>query len=275
MREFLNVAFYRFFTMEDPASHRAAVKELAVRNGIRGTILLSKEGLNAFLAGPEVSVRAVIDGLKARFPLLEGVPIKESWSDHQPFRRMLVKIKEEIIAMRRPEISPANQPSRAISPEALKEWLDRGEKPILLDTRNEYEVKIGTFEGAVHMDLARFTQFPEKAKELPEEWKGRPIVTFCTGGIRCEKAAPYLENLGFRDIYQLEGGILNYLEKCGQTHYDRDCFVFDHRVALKPDLTEADAVVCFNCRSVVQAMEQRDARYVIDRSCPACFNEGS
>jgi UPF0176 protein len=185
---------------------------------------------------------------------------------------MLVKIKKEIISMGMPEISPAIKRAPAVSPTTLKQWLDEGREVVLVDTRNEYEIRLGTFQNALAIGVDTFRAFPNKAAQLDASLKNKTVVTFCTGGIRCEKAAPVLQNLGFTDVYQLDGGILKYFEACGGAHYDGDCFVFDRRVALNPQLEESGIVQCFNCLNPVNQVEQRSPHYALGVSCPYCIN---
>ena len=225
----LNVAFYRFTPMPELSILRRELRLRAVELGLKGTILLAPEGINGFLAGERGAVRQFLDELCARIPALGGMPVKESHSDAIPFQRMLVKLKREIIASPGPITQP---PARRVEPSELKRWLDENRELVLLDTRNDYEVKHGTFAGAVDLNLRTFRQFGERARELPPSVKEKTVVMFCTGGIRCEKATALAEELGFRDVYQLEGGILRYFEECGRAHYEGECFVFDERVAL-------------------------------------------
>jgi RluA family pseudouridine synthase len=152
----------------------------------------------------------------------------------------------------------------------LKQWLDEGRPVTLLDTRNDYEIKLGTFKGAVAAGISHFREFPEAVRRLPDAMKQAPVVMFCTGGIRCEKAGPLMEREGFQQVFQLEGGILKYFEECGGAHYDGDCFVFDQRVGVDPALQEAESTLCFACLSPLTTDEQQDARYVSGVSCPYC-----
>jgi UPF0176 protein len=235
MSHILNIASYRFVSIDDPEAVRARLLPHANSLGLKGTILLAREGINLFLAGAETTVRtflAILDD-DARFADLD---IKESWSDTMPFHKMKIKVKDEIVTFRQPQVNPALQPAPFMSPEELKARLDRGDEVVLLDTRNDVEVETGTFKGAVFWGNKNFTEFGEIAQQHIDELKNKTIVSFCTGGIRCEKAAPYLQSLGAKDVYQLEGGILRYFEKVGRDHYDGDCFVFDERAAVDPAL---------------------------------------
>eukprot|EP00640_Fibrocapsa_japonica_P006459 CAMPEP_0113942288 /NCGR_PEP_ID=MMETSP1339-20121228/8028_1 /TAXON_ID=94617 /ORGANISM="Fibrocapsa japonica" /LENGTH=186 /DNA_ID=CAMNT_0000946691 /DNA_START=297 /DNA_END=857 /DNA_ORIENTATION=- /assembly_acc=CAM_ASM_000762 len=180
---------------------------------------------------------------------------------------MLVKIKKEIIAFGVESIHPEkSQPCPHVKPRQLLDWLrDEKEEVVLLDTRNDYEYELGTFQGAVTLDLQHFRDFPNVVKDLPESLKGRKIVTFCTGGVRCEKAGPYLIQNGFSNVYQLHGGILKYFEDCGSEHYDGDCYVFDKRVALDPNLSETKTIMCFACRQPLSPELQTNLP-----NCPKC-----
>jgi UPF0176 protein len=153
----------------------------------------------------------------------------------------------------------------------LKQWLDEGRPVTLLDTRNDYEVKLGTFKNARAIGIDHFREFPDAVRKLPPELKEQPIVMFCTGGIRCEKAGPFMEREGFKKIFQLDGGILKYFEECGGAHYDGECFVFDQRVGLDPSLQETESTQCFRCLTPLTEADQKDARYVSGQSCPYCF----
>ena len=197
--------------------------------------------------------------------------MKQSFSAEVPFNRMLVKIKREIIAFEVPGVDPNQYTSRRLSPQQLKAWLDEGRRICLLDTRNEFEVSVGTFKNAVALPVDDFRSFPAAAASLPEDFKDQTVVTFCTGGIRCEKAAPYLETEGFKHVYQLDGGILKYFAECGDAHFEGQCFVFDKRVALDPDLSVGGLKQCFCCQAILSVEDQLSDRYVVGESCPQCY----
>lgn len=237
--------------------------------GLKGTILLSEEGINMFLAGSAEAIETILTEIR-QIPGLEGLAAKYSESDHQPFSRMLVKIKKEIIAFGVGDLRYEEFDHQKLKPAELKQWYDEGREFLILDTRNDYEIKLGTFKGAIDLNIQTFRQFPAVSRNMPEEWKKKPIVTFCTGGIRCEKAGPFLEKIGFEQIYQIDGGILKYFEECGGAHYDGDCFVFDHRVGLDPSLHESEVAKCFACQSPLTPEEMEDPRYVFGKSCPFC-----
>jgi len=233
--QFINLAGYKFVKLDGLAELRASLRQRCQELGLKGTILVSPEGINAFIAGPEGKI-AEFKALLHADSRFADLRFKESRSASQPFKRMLVKIKPEIITLRVPGLDPAANPAPALAPAELKRWLDEGRELVLLDTRNGFEVEAGTFRGALHLDLKAFGEFPDATARLDPSLKEKTIVTFCTGGIRCEKAAPLLIGKGFQDVYQLQGGILQYFEDCGAAHFDGRCFVFDERTTLDGDL---------------------------------------
>lgn len=239
----LNVATYRFFTLNEPETLAQRLRQLLKSLELKGTVLLAQEGINLFLAGKPEAIAAFREAMgQSDMPdALHNLDYKESWSEEVPFKRLKVKVKPEIVTFRQPGLSPAEHRAPSVTPELLKEWLDRGEDLILLDTRNTFEFNYGAFNGSVHLGNDDFCQFAAAIDTLPEEWKEKRVVTFCTGGIRCEKAAPFVQHKGFKDVYQLEGGILRYFEQVGRDHYRGDCFVFDERRAVDPALAPAKA----------------------------------
>ncbi len=265
-----NIAAYRFAELSDLKTLRESLIRLCREQSLKGTILLSTEGINLFVAGSADGIEALLAELRC-IPGLENLAPKFSLSGHQPFSRMLVRIKKEIIAFGVDGINPARRTSPKLQAATLKQWLDEGRKVTLLDTRNDYEIKLGTFRGALPAGIDHFRDFPQAVAQLPEALKDEPVVMFCTGGIRCEKAGPYMESQGFRNIHQLDGGILKYFEECGGAHYDGECFVFDQRVGVDPALRETDSSQCFQCLSPLKAEDQNDPRYVAGKSCPFCF----
>ena len=260
----INISTYKFVTLSAGSlpDLRVVLKDEADACSLKGTILLSTEGINCFLAGTREHIDRFKAFLAAR-PAFSDMTYKESESDYQPFSRMLVRLKKEIISMGHPEIEPEKKKAPTISPEKFKQWYEDNKDMVVLDTRNDYEIALGTFESAVDLDIENFRQFPDTVKLLSDEIKKKPVVTFCTGGIRCEKAAEYMLENGFEEVYQLDGGILNYFEKCGGEHYDGDCFVFDKRVAVDSDLNEADVEQCYGCRGVIAASQK-------EVPCPSC-----
>ena len=264
-----NISTYRFAPLTGLKELREELTGLCKSWGLKGTILLAPEGINLFVAGPADAIDRLIERLR-RIPGLEELTPKVSLSDEQPFNRMLVRLKKEIISFGVDAVRPADYTSPKIAPRELKRWLDAGKPVTLLDTRNDYEVKLGTFKGAIDPQIKTFRGFHEAVRRLPEELKDQPVVMFCTGGIRCEKAGPFMEMEGFRQIYQLDGGILKYFEECGGEHYEGDCFVFDQRVGVDPALRESGHAVCFACQAPLDEEDQHDPRYVEGKSCPYC-----
>lgn len=270
MAIYTNISTYRFAHLTHLKPLREMLLEKCKGWGLKGTILLSTEGINMFVAGPREKIDLLMQEIW-KIPGLEGLEPKYSESTHQPFTRMLVRIKKEIIAFGVEGIDPAKRTSPKLKAAELKKWLDEGRPLTLLDTRNDYEVKLGTFEKALPIGVNHFRDFPAAVAKLPEKMKDEPIVMFCTGGIRCEKAGPFMESVGFKHIFQLEGGILKYFEEVGGDHYQGDCFVFDQRVGVDPTLHETPDSQCFACLSPLNPEEQKDPRYLLGKSCPYCF----
>jgi len=268
--EVINLSCYRFAPLVGLEELRRSLQDCARANGLRGTILLAPEGINFFLAGARPRLAAVLEVIRA-VPGLADVAPKESPGAAQPFKRMLVKVKKEIIAFGVEGVDPARRPAKKISARQLKQWLDEGRPVTLLDTRNHYEVRMGTFTGAVAPPIWNFRDFPTAVAKLPAELKTQPVVMFCTGGIRCEKAGPFMAMQGYTDVRQLDGGILKYFEEVGGAHYDGECFVFDERVGVGPDLRETGSVICFNCQMPLTVEDQRRPDYVYEKSCRHCF----
>ena len=240
MKPILNIAAYLFVSLDNLAELRTKILDECHARQLKGTILLTGEGINLFLAGNELELSGFLDWLRID-PRFKPLQAKESWSELQPFKKMLVKIKNEIIRMNHPAIRPEEGRANFITPKKLQEWLDRGtddlgRQVVMVDTRNAFEVDYGTFENALHFNINKFTEFPEAITAHKEELADKTLVSFCTGGIRCEKSGLYMREIGMEHSYQLEGGILKYFEEVGSAHYSGSCFVFDEREALSPDL---------------------------------------
>jgi UPF0176 protein len=236
----LNISAYLFVPIENPQALRTQLRESALALGLKGTVLLAHEGINLFLAGTPTHMHTWLSQLRAdlRFAKLE---VKESWSEQQPFKRLVTKVKNEIIRMNHPAINPLAGRAPFVRASTLKRWLDQGHddtgRPVvMLDTRNAFEVSYGSFKGAIDWKINKFSEFPAALREHQHELQGKTVVSFCTGGIRCEKAALYMREQGLEDVLQLEGGILKYFEEIGQSHYQGDCFVFDERGAVNSQL---------------------------------------
>jgi UPF0176 protein len=272
--QIVNIAAYKFVTFDDTVAQRPRFQALCTELALKGTILLSPEGINLFLAGTRSSVDQFLTFLRADVRFAD-IPVKESLSEKQPFNRMLVRLKREIITMKNPLIKPELGRAPAVDAQTLKRWLDQGRddqgKPVvMMDTRNAFEVDVGTFENTIDYRIEKFSEFPAIVEREKEALNDKTIVTFCTGGIRCEKAAIHMKNIGYNSVYQLEGGILKYFEEVGGAHYQGDCFVFDHRTALNPQLQETETRQCFACRAVVTPREQLSPLYIEGKSCPHC-----
>lgn len=271
---FVNIAAYKFIGFNDTAEKRPEFLAVCNRLGLKGTILLSPEGINLFLAGSRVSIDEFLGWLR-RDDRFADIEVKESYSAEQPFKHMLVKLKREIITMKMPLIQPEKGRAPAVDAKTLKRWLDQGAddagKPVVMvDTRNAFEVDVGTFDNTIDYRIDKFSEFPEVIARHKDELADKTVVTFCTGGIRCEKAAIHMQNVGFGSVYQLEGGILKYFEEVGGAHYTGDCFVFDYRTALNPKLEPTPTVQCPACKTTVTPREQLSPLYREGVSCPHC-----
>jgi UPF0176 protein len=236
----LNIAAYHFVPVADPAALAAQLRAWAEAGDLRGTVLVAEEGINLFLAGGASAVHAFLDHLRAD-PRFADIVVKESHSAAPPFARLKVKRKREIIAFRRDEASPLEGRAPAVAPRDLARWIaqghdDAGRRLVLLDTRNREEVGYGTFAGALALPIDNFTDLPAALVPHRTALADATVVSFCTGGIRCEKAALWLQASGMENVLQLDGGILGYFEQVGGFGYEGHCFVFDERVALDPRL---------------------------------------
>ncbi|HEY9237652.1 MAG TPA: sulfurtransferase [Burkholderiaceae bacterium] len=246
MASILNISAYRFVALNEPAVWRESIRSQADALGLKGTVLLAEEGINLVLAGAEADVRAFLGALVAQAPFAD-LRCKESWSAAIPFGKLVVKVKPEIIRMNRPTIRPADGRAPAVDAQTLARWLDTGRddsgRPVVtLDTRNAFEVDHGRFTGAYDWRIASFGEFPRALGEHRAELEGKTVVSYCTGGIRCEKAALLMAQAGLSHVYQLEGGILRYLEETGGRHFEGNCFVFDARGTLNDTLVPVPAL---------------------------------
>lgn len=243
----VNLSAYKFVSLDDLPALRERVLERCHALALKGTILLAPEGINLFLAGPREATDAFMAWLHedTRFA---GIVPKESISDAAPFGRMRVRLKKEIITMRMPAIRPEGARAPSVTPATLRRWLDQGRdddgrEVVLLDTRNDYETDVGLFEQAVDYRIASFTEFPAAIAADRERYDGKTVVSYCTGGIRCEKAVLHMQDIGMTCVFQLEGGILKYFEETDGAHWRGDCFVFDDRGAVDKQLAPADSVL--------------------------------
>ncbi len=268
------VSFYRFTDVGDPAALRGRLQAECDRRKLLGTILVAKEGVNGTLAGAGEDIQAVFDWIEARLEL--GEPLEGRWTeaDAAPFRRMRVKVKKEIVTLGRPDIRPDKATGRHVGVEEWNALLDDPDA-LVIDTRNRYEYEVGTFQNAVDPETDSFRDFPAYAKKLAEDHPHRKLAMFCTGGIRCEKATALMMELGFDEVYQLQGGILRYLEEVDDSDnlWEGECFVFDQRVAVDRDRAEGGYVQCHACRRPLGAEDLASADYRAGVSCPKCIGE--
>lgn len=243
----LNISTYKFVTLNDREVLRERMQQQCDSLGLKGTILLAPEGINIFLAGEAAAIHGFMDWLHqdARFA---DIAAKESWSETVPFKKMRVRLKKEIITMKVLDIRPEEHRAKVVSPARLKNWLDRGtdddgREVVMIDTRNVFEVEAGTFINALDFGIERFSQYPEAIGTHQKDLADKAIVTFCTGGIRCEKAVLYMNKIGMHNVYQLDGGILKYFEEVGGAHWAGNCVVFDDRTELDPGLKPAHEAI--------------------------------
>jgi UPF0176 protein len=231
-----NIAAYKFVSLstEELPLICKRLKRIGTDLGLLGTVLLATEGINLFLAGEQKSIANFIEQALGGYPMFTDLLYKYSYSNFIPFKRLSVKIRNEIVTFKQAHIHP-DKGAPYITSKQLQRWLSNEHEFLLLDTRNEFEYEIGSFEKAIHLNITNFREFP-KAVQKSNLKKNKPIVTFCTGGIRCEKASAYLLENGFKEVYQLQGGILSYFEQCGNAHYQGHCFVFDDRMRLDSQL---------------------------------------
>jgi len=237
----LNISAYKFVALNEPERWRESIRSQAKSLALKGTVLLAGEGINLFVAGPESAVRAFVGWLRSHEALADLQP-KESWSDTVPFTQLLVKVKPEIIRMNHPMIRPQARRAPVVDAQTLARWLeagvdDAGREVVTLDTRNAFEVDQGRFTGALDWRIGKFSDFPAALAAHRGALEGKTVVSYCTGGIRCEKAALLMADAGVANVLQLEGGILKYFEETGGKHFEGNCFVFDDRHALNDTLT--------------------------------------
>ena len=274
---YVNIAAYKFITLDNLEEMRPLYQAVCAEQRLKGTILLTPEGINMFLSGLRENIDAYLAWVRSDARLAD-LEVKESLSAEQSHKRMLVKIKQEIITMRMPLIKPELGRAPSVDAHTLKRWLDQGHdddgKPVvMMETRNAFEVDVGTFNNTLDYRIDKFTEFPAVAAAHKDELQDKTVVTFCTGGIRCEKAAIHMKEIGYDSVYQLDGGILKYFEEVGGAHYNGDCFVFDYRTALNPQLQPTETVQCFVCRAVVTPRQQLAPEYVYEVSCPHCYGK--
>ena len=268
-------ALYRFARFPDFDSFREPLQRLMLEQQVRGTLLLAAEGINGTIAGPRAGIDTILDWLQqdARFA---GLETKESFVDENPFYRSKVKLKQEIVTMGVADIDPNHIVGTYVDPSQWNELISDPEV-LLLDTRNKYEVEIGTFENAVNPETDSFREFPDYVARNLDPAKHRKVAMFCTGGIRCEKSTAYLKQQGFEHVYHLKGGILKYLEEVAEaeTRWQGECFVFDNRVTVNHKLESGDYDQCHACRMPITEQDKQSEHYQQGVSCHHCYDKHS
>jgi UPF0176 protein len=268
-------ALYQFIRFPDPAALRPGLVEICQTHGVKGSLLLAPEGINGTIAGTREGIDAALGAIRA-LPGCDGLEWKESLAESMPFGRMKVKLKREIVTMGQPDVDPLARVGNYVRP---AEWnaLISDPDTVVIDTRNDYEVAIGTFQGAVDPGTRAFGEFPDWWQENRENFAGKRIAMFCTGGIRCEKSTNYLLGQGLNEVYHLKGGILKYLEEvpAGQSLWQGQCFVFDNRVSVGHGLQPGGLKACGACRRPVTDADHQHPAYEEGVCCPACVDEYS
>lgn len=273
--KFLTAALYKFVSLPDYKILQAPIQAVCESHNIKGTLLLAEEGINGTIAGLPADIHKVLDYLRldSRFADLEH---KESFANEHPFYRMKVRLKKEIVTLGVEGVSPTKQVGTYVKPE---DWNALISDPdvILIDTRNDYEVDIGTFKGALDPKTTTFREFPEYVANNLDKTKHKKVAMFCTGGIRCEKASSYMMDQGFEEVYHLQGGILKYLETVPEegSMWEGECFVFDQRVAVKHNLEVGEYDQCYACRHPLSPQEIQSKQYAAGISCPYCYDKVS
>jgi len=273
MSEFVVAALYHFTRFADPASLRDPLLELCRRHRVKGTLLLAKEGINGTIAGSRKGIDAALAHIRS-LPGCQDFEHKESHASAMPFLRMKVRLKQEIVTMGQPDIDPTKNVGNYVEP---KDWnaLIAQDDVVVIDTRNDYEVEIGSFKGAIDPKTTSFGEFPAWWQANKHKYHNKRVAMFCTGGIRCEKSTNYLINEGVEDVYHLKGGILKYLEEIPQSDssWDGECFVFDGRVAVKHDLVEGSYKLCYACRMPLTPADLKRPEFEKGVSCHRCIND--
>jgi UPF0176 protein len=270
----LNIAGYKFKPLDELDVLISKFQNKCDVLDLRGSVYLSPNGINFSLAGSEEAIEQYLIFMEEDARFID-IPLKKTYSATQPFRRMKVRLKKEIISLGREDINPRELTGEYISPQELYAMYENNEDVIVLDTRNEYETRVGLFENAIDLQLDTFRDFPQAIEELPEEYKEKQIVMYCTGGIRCEKASAVMMKAGFSDVKQLEGGVLDYFKETGGAYWNGDCFVFDERVALDKELKETEYIYCYICREPLSAEEKASPDFKINEYCPYCIDSSS
>ncbi|MGI9367626.1 MAG: rhodanese-related sulfurtransferase [Ruegeria sp.] len=272
---FTIAALYHFTHFPKPSTLRPALIEVCDANAVKGTLLLAQEGINGTIAGPRAGIDAVLAHIRA-LPGCEDLEWKEATSNDAPFGKMKVRLKKEIVTMGQPDVDPRASVGHYIEPQ---DWNDliRSDDVVVIDTRNDYEVAIGTFEGAIDPKTESFREFPQWWEENKDRFHNKRVAMFCTGGIRCEKSTNYLLGQGVDDVYHLKGGILRYLEEmsASESTWQGECFVFDNRVSVGHGLVEGPHKLCHGCRRPILPEDVKRPEYEHGVSCHRCIDETS
>lgn len=277
MPKYLTAALYKFVSLPDYKALQAPILEACVSNHIKGTLLLAEEGINGTIAGLTENIHKLLHFLRTN-PLFESrfadLEHKESFASEHPFYRMKVKLKKEIVTLGVAGVSPTKLVGTYVKPEDWNALISDPEV-LLIDTRNDYEVDIGTFKGAIDPKTTTFREFPAYIAEHFDKTKHKKVAMFCTGGIRCEKASSYMMDQGFEEVFHLQGGILKYLETVpeAQSMWEGECFVFDQRVAVKHNLEVGEFDQCYACRHPLSPVEMQSTQYTPGISCPYCYDK--
>ena len=268
-------ALYRFARLDAFETLRAPLAAFCCGHGIKGTLLLAHEGINGTVAGSEEAIAELIDYIEA-IDGLAGLEVKYSSAADMPFHRMKVRLKREIVTMGVEDIDPAASAGTYVAPADWNALISDADT-LVIDTRNAYEVSLGTFQGAIDPKTTSFREFPAWVEQHRGEFEGRKVAMFCTGGIRCEKATAYLKSLGLKNVFHLKGGILKYLEDvpAEESLWQGECFVFDERVSVSHGLAEGEAELCRACRHPLTVEDRLSPKYAVGVSCPHCFETRS
>ncbi|MEM0978033.1 MAG: rhodanese-related sulfurtransferase [Pseudomonadota bacterium] len=272
MSEFVVAALYHFTKFDDPNALRPGLQELCERCGVKGSLLIAPEGINGTIAGSRADIDTVLDAVRA-LPGCRDLEHKESIAGHMPFLRMKVKLKREIVTMGQPDVDPSLKVGRYVDAEDWNDLISEDDV-VVIDTRNDYEVAIGTFDGAIDPKTENFGQFPTWWEENKSRFQNKRVAMFCTGGIRCEKSTNYLLSQGVEDVYHLKGGILKYLEKVPENDstWRGECFVFDSRVSVRHGLNQGKYSLCYACRMPLAPEDLRRPEYEKGVSCHQCIS---
>lgn len=267
------ITFYKFVQLNDFAELRQPLAALCQANKIKGTILLAQEGINATLSGTDKDLETVLTHLK-QDPRLADLTHKTSWAEEQPFERMKVKLKKEIVTLGQPGVSPTKKVGTYVEPQDWNQVISDPDV-MVVDTRNHYEVDIGTFRGATNPETNSFREFPDYTTEQLDPTKHKKVAMFCTGGIRCEKASSYLLEQGFEQVYHLKGGILKYLEEvpADESLWEGECFVFDERVTVQHGLAPGSYAMCHGCGHPISPQDTQSPHYEPGITCPHCYDK--